>query len=66
MTCLPQALSISGSFWSLTGLIREYGVDLTFLVSASMSASEALSLYVTQTAPCSSECTAFSFGISWV
>ncbi len=49
-----------GSFCLSSGLISEYGV-FTFAASFSTSASGASSVYVTQTAPCSSECTAFSF-----
>lgn len=65
VTCLPQALSISAPSCFSTGLISEYGVDLTRSVSLSTSAGSASPLWVTQTAPCSSEWTALTSGIAF-
>lgn len=60
----PHAVSTSGSFCPSTGLISVYGVFFTFAASASTSAFGASPLYVTHTAPCSSEWTAFVVLIS--
>src|SRR5688500_5961759 len=62
----PQADSMIGSFCPSTGLISVYGVFFTFAASASTSALSAEALYVTHTAPCSSECTALVLLISSV
>ncbi|GAA3236698.1 hypothetical protein GCM10020256_55550 [Streptomyces thermocoprophilus] len=62
----PHADSTIGASCFSYGLISVYGVFFTLAASASTSAFAALSVYVTQTAPCSSECTAFSFFTGFV
>lgn len=52
--------------WSSTGLISVYFVLPTFSSSFFTSSAAAFLLYVTQTAPCSSECTAFTSAMAFL
>lgn len=66
VSCLPHALSMIAPDCSLTGLISVYGRLDTVAASFSTSAGAAFSLYVTHTAPCSSEWTALISGIGFL